>query len=164
MEGGRSERYTGVTMNVEQTIRDYLAQVLHMSLATSSENRTWVCEVHFACDDDLNLYFRSLSSRRHSQEIAVNPQVAGNIVRQHGLGELVRGVYFEGEARKLEAGAECDMAYKCLSERLGLDEKVLAEADRPDGHQFYEINMHTFYLFDAVETKPSQKFELSWSK
>jgi len=37
-------------MNIEQKIREYLPQVIHLSLATSSENKPWVGEVHFAYD------------------------------------------------------------------------------------------------------------------
>ena len=73
-------------MNIEKIIREYIPEIIHMSLATSSHNTPWVCEVHYAFDDDLNLYFRSLSSRRHSQEIANNPKVAGNIIKQYKLG------------------------------------------------------------------------------
>ena len=62
--------------DVEKVIREYLPEVIHMSLATSHNNVPWICEVHYAFDDELNLYFRSLQSRRHSKEIAENKQVA----------------------------------------------------------------------------------------
>lgn len=51
-----------------------------MSLATSADNKPRVCEVYFVYDTDLNFYFRSKTSRRHSQEIAKNPYVSANIV------------------------------------------------------------------------------------
>ena len=69
--------------NVEQAIRDYLPQIIHMSLGTSRDNKPWVCEVHFAFDQELNLYFRSRTNSRHCLEIKDNPNVAGNIVTQH---------------------------------------------------------------------------------
>src|SRR5260370_2292460 len=87
-----------MTTNIEQVIRDYLPQIIHMSLGTSQNDKPWVCEVHFVYDDNLNLYFRSLISRRHSQDIAANPHVAGNIVKQHAVGEYPLGLYFEGTA------------------------------------------------------------------
>jgi uncharacterized protein YhbP (UPF0306 family) len=95
-----------MNVDVEQVIRDYLPEVGHMSLGTSSNNRPWVCEVHFTYDDNLNLYFRSLASRRHSQEIAANPNVAGNIVKQFQLGESPVGTYFEGTAQMLTSDEE----------------------------------------------------------
>jgi nitroimidazol reductase NimA-like FMN-containing flavoprotein (pyridoxamine 5'-phosphate oxidase superfamily) len=75
--------------DVEQIIRDYLPNVIHLSLATCVDNKPRVCEVHYVYDD-LNLYFRSKLSRRHSQEIFHNPYVAGNIVEQHTREEKPR--------------------------------------------------------------------------
>ena len=66
-------------MDIEKLIREYLPQIIHLSLGTSANNKPWVCEVHFAYDESLNLYYRSLTLRRHSQEIAENPNF-GNIV------------------------------------------------------------------------------------
>src|SRR6185312_13687025 len=107
-----------MTMDVEKVIRDYLPNIVHMSLGTSKDNKPWVCEVHFAYDEDLNLYFRSLATRRHSQEIAENPNVAGNIVVQHALGVPGVGVYFEGTAKLLGPGDEQQTAFRCIKERL----------------------------------------------
>lgn len=149
-------------MNVEKTIRQYLPQIIHLSLATSSNNSPWVCEVHFAYDDDLNFYFRSLTSRRHSTEIAQNSKVAGNIVTQHFLGQPVRAIYFEGDARLLEPGKEQKRAFECLKARLHAGDEIFEEAKREDGHQFYKISVDTFYLFDSYEAD-GQKFELKWS-
>lgn len=150
-------------MDVEATIRQYLPQVVHMSLATSRDNKPWVCEVHFAYDNDLNLYFRSLISRRHSQEIADNPFVAGNIVTQHFLDQPgVRAVYFEGQASLLNPGQDQDRAYEAYKERLNRGPEILEDAKNPDGHQFYKIAVETYYLFDSYSSSPSQKYELKW--
>jgi hypothetical protein len=73
--------------DIEKVIRDYLPEVIHMSLATCKDNKPWVCEVHFVYDNDLNLYFVSLPSTRHSSELRANPYVSGNIVKQFKLGE-----------------------------------------------------------------------------
>jgi uncharacterized protein YhbP (UPF0306 family) len=149
-------------MDVEQVIRNYLPQMIHMSLATSANNKPWICEVHYVFDAELNLYFRSTLQRRHSQEIAANPQVAGNIVTQHSLGQKPQGVYFEGKAELLENVDENHLAYKLYSERFGLGTKILEEARQETGHKFYKITVHTFYLFDARESSPSKKYELKW--
>lgn len=151
-------------MDVEKTIREYLPQVLHMSLATSKDNKPWVCEVHFAYDNDLNLYFRSMQSRRHSQEIAMNPHVAGNIVTQHGPTEKPRGVYFEGTAAMAENINEDHPVYKSFIERLGVGPKILEDAKLDDGHKFYKIIVTDYYLFDSRESSPSQKYHLEWKR
>lgn len=148
-------------MDVEQLIRENIDKTFHMSLGTSRDNKPWVCEVHFAYDEDLNLYFRSLTSRRHSQEIADNPNVAGNIVRQHNLDEVPRGVYFVGTAKLLGPGDEQNKAFKCINTRLKAGDDILAQAKDPAGHQFYKITVDTWYVFGVFDGK-SQKLELKW--
>ncbi len=151
-------------MDIEQKIREYLPQVIHMSLATSKDNKPWVCEVHFVYDQSLNLYFRSTPVRRHSVEIAENPNVAGNIVVQHGLGEKPQGVYFEGTAELLQNVDENHPAYVLYCERFGTTSKILEEAQTETGHKFYKITVNNYYLFDSRESKPSQKYHLPWLK
>lgn len=150
-------------MDIEKVIRDYLPNVIHLSLATSRDNKPWVCEVHFAYDDNLNIYYRSLTSRRHSQEIVENPNVAGNIVKQHSLGEAGVGIYFEGVAELLKSGEAQQKAFESIKERLKASDEILEEAKRPDGHQFYKISVNTYYVFGAFGDKPSQKYELKWN-
>ncbi len=151
-------------LDVEQAIRDYLPDILHMSLATCASNKPWVCEVHFAYDQDLNIYFRSKPSRRHSQEIAKNPNVAGNIVTQHKLGESVRGIYIEGRAEELSNVNEGNLAFRLFQERLKLGSEILEDAKQEDGHKFYKITVSNFYIFDTRESSPAQKYHLQWDK
>ena len=126
-----------------------------MSLATCGDNKPWVCEVHFVYDDDLNIYWRSLPDRRHSQEIAANPNVAGNIVEQHRQGEQPRGLYFEGTAERLSGLTEESPEYQLFVQRFGLGPEIL---DNP--HMFYKATISDWYVFDARESSPSQKYRL----
>lgn len=151
-------------MDIEKTIREYLPGVIHMSLATSAGNKPWICEVHYAFDADLNLYFRSKRHRRHSIEIAVNQVVAGNIVAQHTIGEEVRGVYFEGRAELLTNVTETNPAYQAYCERFATGPDILEESHTENGHAFYKISVSTFYLFDSQESNPSHKYELPWQE
>ena len=150
--------------NVEATIREYIKDIIHMSLATTVNNKPWVCEVHFAYDANLNLYFMSLPTRRHSLEISQNPNVSGNIIVQHTEGQKPRGVYFEGTAELLKNVTNEDPAYKALSERFGRGEEMLEDATKDDGHKFYKITVSKYYLFDSRESSPSTKYELDWKK
>jgi uncharacterized protein YhbP (UPF0306 family) len=149
-------------IDAEKVIREYLPKIVHLSLATVKDNKPWVCEVHFAYDDALNLYFRSLLSRRHSKELAQNPHVAGNIIVQHSLDAKPVGVYFEGTAKLLEPGDEQQPAFEAIKRRLGADDSILEEAKREDGHQFYKINVETYYVFGSFNGQPSAKYELNW--
>ena len=127
-------------MDVERIIREYLPGVIHMSLATSRDNKPWVCEVHYVFDKDLNLYFRSKEIRRHSKEITDNPFVAGNIVEQHSVDQEPRGVYFEGKAEILNSIDEDHPVYKLFCERFDLDEEILEDTKAENGHKFYKIS------------------------
>jgi uncharacterized protein YhbP (UPF0306 family) len=151
-------------MDVEKTIREYLPGVIHMSLATSADNKPWVCEVHFAYDDELNIYFISKPSRRHSREIALNPNVAGNIVKQHQPGEKPRGVYFEGIAELLENVDQNHPAYLKYDERFKRGPNILNEAKEPDGHMFYKITPTNFVLVDTVNFPENSRQEWSPSR
>jgi uncharacterized protein YhbP (UPF0306 family) len=123
-------------MDTEKLVRDCLSKCIHMSLGTCADNKPWVCEVHFAYDGELNLYYRSLESRRHSQEIEKNKYVAGNVVKQYAKGEPCDGaVYFEGTAKLLTPGQELDAAHNALSERLGIGDAELQQAQDQAGHQ-----------------------------
>ena len=153
-----------VITNPEKVIREYLTGVVHLSLATCVNNYPWICEVHFAVDRDLNLYFRSRTIRRHSKEIAENKQVAGNIVEQHVVDQETRGVYFEGEAMLLEHVDESHPGYVAYSQRFGVGKEILEEANEINGHTFYKIAVDTFYLFDTRESDPGKKYELPWLK
>ena len=150
-------------MDIEKIIRDYLPQIQHMSLGTSEYNKPWVCEVHFAYDDDLNLYFRSKLDRRHSQEIAANPNVAGNIVRQHAPNEYPLGVYFEGIAVRLDDEVDIQAAFLSFHKVLGKDESILEDAAQPDGHKFYKITVAYWYVFGKFSEEGGKKYELKWN-
>lgn len=134
-----------------------------MSLATTKDNKPWVCEVHFSYDDDLNLYFASLPTRRHSQEIALNPYVAGNMITQHALNQKVRGVYFEGTADLIQNVDENHPAYLAAHGRFNTPPKILEEYDNDGAHKFYKITVSDWYLFDGYDHAPSQKFHLPWN-
>jgi uncharacterized protein YhbP (UPF0306 family) len=152
-------------IDVENVVREYIEKTVHLSLGTSRDNKPWVCEVHFAYDDNLNLYFRSKASRRHSEEIAANPNVAGNIVKQHELDEAVVGAYFEGKCRMLELGEELELAYECISKRLksGAGHEMLEEARTEDGHKFYKITVENRYVFGRFGAPNGQKHKLEWN-
>jgi uncharacterized protein YhbP (UPF0306 family) len=150
-------------MDVEKIVREYIDKSIHMSLGTSKDNKPWVCEVHFVYDEQLNLYFRSLKSRRHSQEIALNPNVAGNIVAQHSVDEYPHAIYFEGIASIVTGEQERQKLFPLFQARLGANEGVLEEAKSEDGHQFYKVTVSNWYAFGKFGQSSGQKYELSWN-
>lgn len=150
-------------MNIEENIRTYIDKTVHMSLGTTTpDGKPWVCEVHFAYDNDLNIYFVSKLTTRHCQEIAANPNVAGNIVKQHPLEESPHGVYFEGTAEAIEPSKEQVDTY-CT--RLGRDSKELSEQlKEKDGRRMYKISVTNWAIFGKFGLESNRKHELAWGK
>ncbi len=152
-----------MSMDTEQIIREYIGKSVHMSLATVSGDQPWVCEVHCAYDDDLNLYFRSSPRRRHSQEIAANPKVAGNIVGQHALGEDPHGIYYEGTAEILTTNEQRQAALPFFIKCLGKSDGILEEAQDPNNTQFYKITVKNWYAFGKFGDAENSKRQLVWN-
>ena len=151
-------------LNLEQIIREYIDKSIHMSFATAKDNKPWVCELHFTYDDDLNLYFRSLKTRRHSLEIAANPFVAGNIVKQHEPSESPHGIYFEGIAKLCDDPTEFPAIYEFFKRRFGSAETIIEEAKREDGHQFYKVAVSDWCAFGKFGGDSNEKYHLPWKK
>lgn len=152
---------------VEAIIRQYLPQVIHMSLATVGEGRPWVCELHFAVDDGLNVYWASAQQRRHSEEVLANPFVSGSMATQHHLEQLVRGVSFEGQAEMVAAISADDPGYKVYAGRFPDRAPGLLESyQKPDGARLYKITVSDWYLVDGyIKKSPfADKHHLSWNK
>jgi uncharacterized protein YhbP (UPF0306 family) len=147
---------------IESTIREYITQIIHLSLATVKDGRPWVCEVHFSYDDQLDLYFVSSQETRHAQELIANPHVAGNIVTQHYKNQKVRCVDFEGTAIMLEGEEAESTAYKAYVDRYGASEGLLSEIKKDGNTRFFKIAVDTFYLFDSYGDERG-KHMLPWN-
>lgn len=151
-------------MDIEAIIRENIDKTVHMSLATSKDGKPWVCEVHFGYDDQLNLYWQSLKNRRHSQEIAENSNVAGNIVDKHEVGQPVVGIYFEGTAKLLAAGDEQNEAFRAMHNRGVTPDDAIEDAANENGHQFYKVTVENWYAFGRFGQPSGQKYKLEWNK
>lgn len=149
-------------MDLEQKIREYITNVIHMSLGTSVDNKPWVCEVHFAFDNGLNLYFCSLPKTRHCQEIEQNPHASGAITVQHEPSEKPLGIYFEGLAKKVEAYAEDEPGFLAYVSRFPKRLDFAKEYADAEGFRLYKVTVSDFYMFDARESHPPQKRHLTW--
>jgi len=62
--------------NIQKIIKEYIHNVIHLSLATSDDNVPWITEVHLSYDEEYNFYFLSQPTRRHSEELAKNRKVS----------------------------------------------------------------------------------------
>lgn len=144
-------------------IEEYLEKTRLMQVVTSRNNQPWACSVYFAYDEVLNLYWLSKPSRRHSQEIRANKNIAGTIVLPHAPGDDVRGLQFEGTANELSQKKDIEQAMNFYANRYGMDTKrVSAIVENIDGHACYVVRPTLFVLFDEVNfpDNPRQEYVL----
>ncbi len=89
-------------MDIAQHVKKFLNETKIMQLATVVDGKPWICTLHFVADKDGNIYWLSLPTRRHSQEIAHNPNVAAAIavktdmpiigIQTEGIAEMVTDI------------------------------------------------------------------------
>ncbi len=130
---------------------EYLEKARMMQVATAKDGQPWVCTVYFVYDENLNLYWISKTTRRHSEELQINPKVAGVIVLPHTPGDDVRGIQFQGIAKELPTKELALTGVEIYAKRYSMEperaEKILSGSD---GHVCYKIEPSMFVLFDEV--------------
>jgi uncharacterized protein YhbP (UPF0306 family) len=87
-------------MDIKELAKDHIKNSYVMQLATSRDNKPWICNVHFLADDDLNMYWMSVPNCRHSEDLAANP-LAAVAIAVHTEMPLI-GVQIEGKVEQLE--------------------------------------------------------------
>ncbi len=148
---------------LEKLIQQYLKDARMMQLATVAEGKPWVCNVWFAADKDMNIYWFSSVTRRHSEEVMKDPNVAAAICLPQTPADKPQGLQLEGTAELLTKPTDIAKAMKCYVGRVFNVKQVkdfMAHMDRP--HRFYRINVSSYVLFDAVNfpDNPRQEFKL----
>ena len=136
-------------MDIKELIQKYLSQGKVMQLATSAEGQPWVCTVYYVIDDQLNIYWLSLPSRRHSQEIATNNKVAVTIMVKSD--QPVVGVQAEGTAELISEPSEIEKISKLYvaKHEAGKDfyQNFLKGKNQ---HSMYKLTPQKFVLFDEL--------------
>ncbi len=125
-------------MDPLELIRQYLPKGRMMQIATVSGDQPWICTVYFVEDDDLNLYWLSLPTRRHSQEIAAHSKVAVAVPIK--FDKPVTGIQAEGVAAPVTDKQTIADIMRRYVERYN------------SGQQFYDLfvagqNQHVLYKF-----------------
>lgn len=149
--------------DLKNLILDYMEQQKLMQLASAADGSPWVCSVWFGFDENLNIYFFSSVTRRHSQEIEKDSRVAGAIAMPHEPSDPPRGLQFEGVAEKLDRADDIAQARETYQGRIFDVETIdgfMSHKERP--HAFYRIRPSQFVLFDVVNfpDDPRQEYKL----
>jgi uncharacterized protein YhbP (UPF0306 family) len=150
-------------MDLKKLIKDYLFEAKIMQLATSIDMQPWVCNVWFAPDEEMNIYWFSSITRRHSDEVTKNPKVAAAIVLPQTPDDAPRGLQLEGTAESLTNEKDIDKARSVYEGRIFPKEtidKLIENKEKP--HRFYRIKPTKIVLFDVVNfpDNPRQEYNL----
>jgi len=138
-------------MDLKKLIQEYLAEAKMLHLATVANNQPWVCNVWFASDEAMNLYWFSGIHRRHSAEVQAHPLVSGGITLPQTPQDPPRGLQFQGTAEKLTEDSDVQAAIDLYKDRIFPETKIrqfMASTTNP--HDFYRIKPELFVLFDVV--------------
>lgn len=131
----------------EQTLA-YLEGHNVMTLATRGREGPWAAAV-FYVNEGFTLNFLSAPHTRHCSDIAADGQVAGAIHEDYGSWVEIKGIQFEGHARRISGSAH-DAAVARYQHKFpftgggaaGQVEEALG------GVAWYEVTLHTVYLID----------------
>lgn len=149
-------------MKLKKLIEKYLGEAKLMQLSTSIDNQPWVCSVWFAADEELNIYWFSSTTRRHSGEVMKNNKVAAAIVLPQTPEDPPRGLQLQGEAKMLAKKADIDKAISVYVDRIFPIEKIeefMNHKEKP--HRFYRIKPTQFVLFDVVNFPDNSRQEFN---
>ncbi len=147
-------------MDLRNLIKEYLKEAKLMQLATSVNNQPWVCNVWFAADKDLNIYWFSSTTRRHSKEVLKNNKVAAAIVLPHTPKDTARGLQLQGTAEIVKDKKTLVKAILLFTGRIFSRKQIeLFMKNREKPHSFYKIKPTQFVLFDVVNFPDNSRRE-----
>ncbi len=133
-----------------ELIRRYLPHGRIMQLATVQDGQPWVCTVYYVEDDDLNLYWLSLPTRRHSQEIAKHNKVAVTVPLKFDKPTI--GIQAEGDA---EAVADKELIAEVMQRYVQRHDAGRQFYERfiagENQHVLFKFTPKSYVLFDEVD-------------
>ena len=148
-------------VNLRKFVEEDLNEAKLMQLATSSDDQPWVCSVWVAADEDLNIYWFSSTTRRHSKELLKNKKVAAAIVLPQTPEDPPRGLQLQGVAEQLTSKKDIAKAILLFVGRI-FAKKQIAEfmTSKEKPHRFYKIKPSQIVLFDTVNFPDESRQEL----
>jgi uncharacterized protein YhbP (UPF0306 family) len=148
--------------NIKQQISDYLKTARVMQLATSVNDKPWICTVHFY-SHGLTIYWSSMPDRRHSREIEQNKNAAVAIKIHEDTPDekYVIGISLEGKVEKVTAEEMSKIGPLYIKK---LDKEPTFIEDILSGKKdfvFYKLLPTNAVLFDTITSgNPRQEIAL----
>jgi uncharacterized protein YhbP (UPF0306 family) len=155
-------------MQLQELIYTYLNEYPLISVASCHQNTPWTCNLYFAFDEELNLYFISKTGRRHSEELRRNPNVAATICKPYSKPFIdpARGIQLEGKAIQIEDPLIAEIAFALYMNRFPDSikyHKTVTDVTGAADRRIYQIMPSRIVLFDEenFSANPQQvlKFE-----
>lgn len=134
-----------------------------MQLATSVNDEPWACNLHFYADDDLNLYWISSESRKHSEDIVKNPQIAVAIMIHENTREAdyVIGISMQGIGQLLGSKVDKKIAAAFIKKHKEPSDYLDNVLDGSSSHKFYCLRPTIIVLFDSKNFPKDPRQEIS---
>lgn len=128
-----------------------------MQLATSCNDKPWVCTVYFVHDENFNIFWVSSPKRRHSQELSANPNVSATIViYDDPSGERV-GFQIEGTASLVSDAVEIQKAARLYVDKYKSGKEYFLQLTADNPEQFiYKLKPNNIALFDQSQSPAIQ--------
>lgn len=134
--------------DLRQLITEHLNKVNIMQLATQKDGQPWCCTVHFAADDDLNIYWMSLPTQRHSQEIGDRAKAAVAMAIESRPGHRIIGVQVEGDAKRIDDMEKIKEVFEFYGHHRGEEWRQNVLAGKSED-KLYCITPRLIQLFDT---------------
>jgi uncharacterized protein YhbP (UPF0306 family) len=145
--------------SVENLIKDYLKRGRMMQVATSVGGQPWICTVYFVPDEQQNLYWLSLPTRRHSQEIEKNNKIAVAIAVKFDKNPII-GIQAEGTAEVVKNAETVKKIMPTYIEKYGngKDFYELFKSGKNE-HWLYKFTPRKYFLLDEINFNDGQKHQ-----
>jgi uncharacterized protein YhbP (UPF0306 family) len=144
-------------------VKQYVNQIKVMQLATCKDGQPYAVNIHFYADEDLNIYWISLTSRRHSIEIEENSKVCAALKVHENTEEenWVVGISVEGRAELLGQEVPEGAAQGFIS-KLNKDENLARDiASGENKHRWYVLRPSKIALFDNKTYPENPRVEIN---
>lgn len=148
-------------MVAEQLLFQYLTETYTMQLSTSNGSRPWTCSVYFVADEQHNIFWASLPTRRHSQEILKNPRVSCAVVVQNVIGEPVIGIQIEGSAKIQQPSEKYRLIAETYAAKFKRNPEWVEHFIAGDTeHRLYKLSPSAIWLFDEQNFPGGNRLQL----
>lgn len=131
-----------------------------MQVATVSDGQPWICTVYFVVDGDLNIYWLSWPTRRHSKEIAKNPRVA--VALQCKVVQPVVGIQAEGRVEIVSEAKTVEVIMQKYVKKYSKGKAFYSNfVAGKNQHKMYKFLPEKFVLFDESNNPVNPRQEIS---